>query len=86
MRLKRHRRIRSLNETCDVRMRLLAVFLLFNHTHVQGSNTVIRCSLPFTLKRAKIQPSRFYQYRSKTMILFATQYKNDNTAFHRGAF
>ena len=33
-----------------------------------------------------MKTSRFYQYRNKTMILFATQYKNDNAAFHRGHF
>ena len=26
-----------------------------------------------------------YQYRNNTLILFATQYKNDNTTFHRSS-
>ena len=39
----------------------------------------------FTLKRVKMQTSTFHQHRNNTIILFATQYKNDNTAFHRSS-
>ena len=36
----------------------------------------------FTLKRAKMQMSKLYQNSKITIILFVTQYTNDNTAFH----
>jgi len=38
------------------------------------------------LKRAKTQTSvDSYQYSNNTTILFITQYKNDNNAFHRSS-
>jgi len=40
-----------------------------------------------TLKRAKMQTSTLdsYQYNNNTIILFATQYKNDNSVFNRSS-
>jgi len=38
-----------------------------------------------TLKRAEMQRSGNCQYSNNTIILFVTQYKNDNTAFNRSS-
>jgi len=55
------------------------------HYHLKFAKLLRGTTSQFTSKRARMQMSRFYQYRNNTIILFVTQYKNDNTAFHRSS-